>query len=1302
MNLAISPSGLRLMLLGGFEAHLNGLPLAGIAYNKMRALLAYLAVEREQDHQREFLASLLWGSNDPITARGNLRRTLSDLRRVLEVPTGAVLFSVSKSTIRLLPGVYVDVRDFTRLATTSQCAAGAAASDEERIIALYRGELLAGLSMPDCPDFEDWLQTRRETTHHRALALLEHLTSHYEQMGAYGQALHFALRYKELEPWSEEGMQREMRLHALNGQKGTALAAYETNCRVLKRDLGLLPSDKTLSLVEQIRRDELSARTQSMPTLRADTAPVAATGLPLTVAERRQVTVLYCEMVSPGETVSDETLDLLQTQQARCREIIRNRSGYIVQIRGGSLLAYFGYPMASENAASQAVRSALAVARVALGEIEVRVGVHTGMVICNQPQMPDAIGITSGLAIRLRQLVEPGKVAISAGTQRLVGSHFVCTSLGLRPFRGIVRPLEVFRVERECDAHHGVEAAVQLASPVGREDGMADSRKCHRYDAMGRTPLVGRDEETAILFSLWENSCRGVQNAVMLQGDVGIGKSRLVLVLKAGLRAESSIVRELHCFPEYRQSPLYPLVALLELALGFLPGHSPESRFDRLVCYVKKHYARDVRRVVPLLAGVLSLPLRVPYRESDISSPMQREKIQTILLDHFYLLAMQQPLLLVVEDLEWADASTLDVLTLLVTQRRAAPVLVVFTTRPEFQSPWPQSLVRTLALHALDEAETVALISAVAPEIVPTTACRIAKRANGIPLFAEELAKESACSDQSTIPSTLRDLLTARLDAMGSARIVAQLAATVGHEFSFDLLRRIAPLDAATLSHMLRQLQEAGLIQGVGEVKFRFCQTLMRDAAYQMQTRADREAIHRRIAATLATADVKVRPELLAQHLAAGGEIREAVACWIEAGKIASRQSASQEAVSHFESGLTLLGVLPLNQERIRLELGLQIGLGTAACALQGYACEEGACAFARAIDLCAQCELSPDMFRSVWGMWASASSRVGYASALELAQQLVRLASQSGDTVQAQQGYFAVADTSYWQGEFALALEHLQRVRALYISAHHESHIAEFGEDVGVTSGSYQSWVLWILGFPDQAHRVSVQTLAYARQLGHSFSLGYALTFASILSCRLRQPEQALVLAQETLRLSIEHGFALWQIGANLSRGWALTMQHQGEGIDSLLECVVATRSAMGGVTLVVLEPLIEAYALVGRFESARSVIDEAFEVGGSIGDHHLDAELHRLRGESLMALDDTNQETAEACFQEALTVSRRQRAKSLELRAAMSMARLWQRQDRREEARALLNEVFSWFTEGFDTPDLQEAAQLRDSLAR
>lgn len=1271
MSALRSPVRFTLRLFGDFVLSRNGQPCE-LLYSKGRALLAYLAVETVRAHSRTDLASMFWPSLENVAALTNLRQVLRDLRQALAAGNDEVSpLQISRDYVRLDPnGMEIDAADFA--ATVAECPLSLTPTDcaaclvqMEALAGRYRGGLLAELDLRECREFEAWLQARREDYHLRALSLLARLIECHERSGAFDKALPFALRFVELAPANEEGLRRAMRLLALNGRHADAVAHYEACRHVLQEELGIEPAKETCALVQRIRRGELPLVSDGP----------ANTPLPPVVSERYHATVLYCELMPVDEGDPDAARALLHDPQARCGEILRGH-GHLVQTHDSSLLAYFGYPQARENAARQAILAALTITRHAFAKIEVRIGVHTGWTIGSKgAQMPDSIGTLSVLAIRLGQSGGPGDVTISAATQHLVAGYFDCTSLGRLPSPGMAQAPDAFRVSGENGAKSRIEAAARLA-PL--------------------SPLFGREDEVATLSAVWRKACSGTRQIVLLRGEAGIGKSRLVQTLEDAGRGQAHIVRKLHCSPENSLSPFHPLIELLESSLGFAPNDTTAERFDKLAAYVEVCHPKTCADTLPLFAKVLALPLRTPYREPLSPPHRQREMTLQLLLDHVYELALVQPLLLVIEDLHWGDASTLELLDRFVALKRAAPLLAVFTARPEFHSSWRERHVRTLNLNPLDDDETMALIAAVAPEMPPDAVDDIVERADGIPLFIEELARDIAGDKRAGIPETLQDLFAARLDALGVAKGVAQAAATIGREFDIALLQRISRLDIATLMRTLHQLKDAGLLLGSQIAGFRFKHALMHDAAYGSQTRHEREMTHLRIAVALKNSGKDERPEILAQHWAAGGETHEAIACWIEAGKRASRESAVSEAISHFKSGLALLATLPSRLEKPRLEIALQIDLGAAAFAAQGYASSEGARAFERVMDLYGQ-DADADLFPAAWGLWAGASSRAGYEHAHKLARRLPKLG--GGEAAYEQQGHFAVGNTLYWQGEFVTARKNIEYALRLYHPSHHERHVTAFGEDGGVTAGSYHSWILWFLGFPEQAQRASTQALALARQLGHPYSIAYALTFAALLRCRLRQPEEAAALAQETLELADRHGFPLWQIGANISLGWGLAMQHREKGAETLRQCVEATRAAMGGVTLMILGPLAEAKVILGHGEQALEAITEALKVGKAIGDRHAEAELFRLKGEALLNRAEADVVEAEACFAEALSLSRKQRAKSLELRVTTSLARLWQQQDKHADARRLLEGCIAWFIDGFETPDFQDARELLDT---
>lgn len=1278
------------MLLGGFEARLNGHPVSGFTYNKMRALLAYLAVEREQDHSREVLSTLLWGDTDPATARGSLRRTLADLRRVLELPSGAALFSASKHSIRFIPDAYIDTLDFARQTPDLS---------EERIIALYRGEFMVGFSLPDCPNFEDWMQMRREALHRRALALLEKLSNCHAQAGDYSKALQFALRYIELEPWDEDAHRRVMRLYTLNGQNSAAIGQYEACCRLLKKELGVLPGEETRQLAERIREGELSIRhglnsapiPPPPPPLKGGECVAGQTLLPpfqgegwggdglKHPAERRQVTVLYCELSLAAVDDPDEAMERLHAPQTRCVNIIRQFSGHIVQTHGGGLLAYFSYPQADEHAAHRAVQAALAVTREAANGIEIRAGVHTGLIITGgESSMPDTSGQTSKIAIQLRQAAGHGEVAISQDTRRIVGGYFDCVSLGIQSLNG--QPVAMFKVIQESGARTRLDACAQL------------------------TPFTGRKAEIAKLVALWKKAARGSRQVVLTQGEAGIGKSRLLHALKERLVGQPHAIRELRCFPEFSQSPFHPLIVMLEGILGFAHGDTSKEKTGKLVQYFEARYPAAAQDIVPLLARLLSLPLVESYPAPDWSPQKQKEHTIATLHDLLQALAAQQPVLLILEDLHWIDPSTLELLTLFIEQKRNTPILALLTARPEFDPPWSEAFDTTLTLAPLAMDEAAEIVMSISESIPAATLRRIVERADGVPLFVEEMAKIAMLDNQANIPATLHDLLAARMDNMGEAKYTAQLAATIGREFDLALLHKISHCGPAQLAHDLDTLQDAGLILKVNGTTCQFKHALIQEAAYQSQTRAAWQAAHRRIAQTLQSDFpdvVTTQPELLAQHLASTGETRQAIEYWIKAGQRAARNSANMEAIEHFNSGLQLLMTRPPDKERDRLESELHLNLGTALIAAKGYGSVAAGQAYSRALKLSEQLGDHSGLYQALWGMWLTSSSRIGHAHSLELAEKLFGLAEQDNDSLQRQLAHYAMGNSSLMTGNPNAARIHLEQSMALYHPSHHEAMVGQYGENICVSSGSLLSCVRWLQGFPKQAEEVSQRTLALARQVNHPNSLGYALCTAAMLNRWMKQCETTGLLAQEAMTLSHEHGLPFWLgLGAS-SYGWVLAMQGQTAGIAQMQQCLDAVNAVMSGSKVLFLAPLNEARLHLGQFGEALAELKEILSVVNVKDDHFFESEFHRLKGVCLLEISSKNTEEAESCFRQALDVSRKQGAKSLELRAATSMARLWQQQGKQEDARSVLEKIYNWFAEGSDTSDLQEAAILLRILA-
>ncbi|MDD2915531.1 MAG: BTAD domain-containing putative transcriptional regulator [Gallionella sp.] len=1271
---ASKTKALSLALLGHPDVRVAGIPVDA-GYAKLRGLLALLALSAEAPLRREYLAELFWPDMPLEAGRQNLRRALFNLKSAMGEMSH--LLSAKRDTVTLnRQGLWLDVEAFT--AATPSCTSAPAPDHCTPCLAqieprteLYRGEFMEGFTLPDCPDFEDWLMIQRETLHRRALALLEQLSNCREQIGDYNKALQFALRYIELEPWDENAHRRVMRLYALNGQNSSAIAQYETSCHLLKKELGVLPGEETRQLAERIRNGKI---VHQMPAA-IPALPPRTVQQPL--AELRQVTVLYCELNLAAIDDQDEAMALLSPAQTRCTEIIRQFFGHIVQTHGGGLLAYFGYPQADEFSARRAVQAALAITREANHNIEIRAGVHTGLIITgDDSSMPDAVGKTSRHAIQLRQRAAPNEVAISLQTYRLVDWYFDCTSLGCQPLSGMAQPVEIFRVSGESGARTRLDRAIQL------------------------TPLIGRKAEITKLTEFWKKAVQGIHHIVLVEGEAGIGKTRLLHALKERLAGQLHTLRELRCFPEFSQSPFYPLIAMLEAIFGFAHGDSPEVKSEKLAQYLETHFPASTRDSVPLLTQLLSLPLSENHQSTVLTPQKQKEQTIDILLDLLHALAWQQPLLFIVEDLHWIDPSTLELLSLLVEQAGRGPLLAVFTTRPEFVPPWKNALKSALLLAPLDEDDAAEMVVSINDDIPAATLRSIVERADGVPLFIEEMAKIATLDSQANIPVTLHDLLAARIDHLGEARYTAQLAATIGREFDLNLLRKVSPCDSATLTHNLGALQDAGLILRLNDTTRQFKHALIQEAAYQSQSRANRQAAHGRIAQVLQSdfpVAVTAQPELLARHFAAAGEAQPAIEYWHKAGQLAAGNSANLEAMKHFNSALQLLLTLPADMDRHRTELTILVSFCPVLYAVKGYGSEEANRANTRISELGELLEDSTELFMAKWAQVMNTVAGAGSCEGetLQIAFQLVEMA--NNDSLKKQAAFDAVATAAFWMGEFETARSHAEQALALYHPDHCQTLQEQFGEDLSIASAAYLSSALYFLGLPDLAQQAHRQSLIHARKLAHPHTLAQSLCFAAGFGRLMKQPAVALSLSAEAIAISRQHDFSVWLACGEMTHGWALVMHGQTtEGIAEIKSGIAGMRATVSGIPVTFLSALAEAYLYLKMHDEALAVLAEAQADAAETGDHHFNAELHRLKGECLLALAPSSAAQAEACFDQALAVSRQQQAKSLELRAAMSMARLWQRQGKQNAAQRLLAGVYNWFTQGFDTPDMREAAIL------
>jgi predicted ATPase len=994
--------------------------------------------------------------------------------------------------------------------------------------------------------------------------------------------------------------------------------------------------------------------------------------------------------------------------------VIERFDGYIAQYLGDGLLVYFGYPQAHEDDAQRAVRAGLEMldalaplqARLAADKgirLAVRLGIHTGLVVVGamgtgERQEALAMGDTPNIAARLQGLAAPDTLVVSDATWHLVQGYFAGHDLGLQTLKGVETPIQVYRVLGTSAA----QSRLDVASP-----------RC-------LTPLVGREAEVTLLRERWAQARDGLGQMVLLSGEAGIGKSRLMQVLYQHVADEPHAHIEWRCSPYTQQSPLQPVIVYLHRLLRWSPDDTPAERL-RTLEETLAAYGLALPEMVPLFAALLSLSLPERYPPLTLTPQRQRQKTLEALLAGLLAEATRQPVLFIVEDLHWIDPSTLEFLSLLIDQVPTARLLTLLTCRPEFPAPWGfRAHCTSLTLNRLPQPQVVQMIGRVAGSkaLPPDVVTQIVAKTDGVPLFVEELTRmvlESGLLQEQeeryvltgplpplAIPATLHDSLLARLDRLATVKGLVQLGATLGREFSYALLQAVAPWEEATVQRGLQQLVAAEFLYQRGlppQAIYTFKHALIQDAAYQSLLKSTRQQYHQRIAQVLEThfpEIVTTQPELLAHHCTEAGLIEQAIPYWQQAGQRASKSSAHVEAVSHFTTGIELLKPLPETSERLQHAVTLSIGLGTALRMTKGQAAPEVEHAYTQAYAWAQQAGETPQMAQALLGLWSFYNTRSQLHTARECGETLLRLAQRADDPALAFLAHYALGATWFYLGAFPAARQHL------------EAGIARFTPDQmrpehpGGLCHLYAVTALWFLGYVEQAVARLHAALALVHERSSAYSRTYAAVWASLV-CQVRRDAPAVYeQAEVAVALATEHSFPVWGAVGTSFRGWAVAMQGQSEaGMAQVRQGITALR-ATGSVLFVpyLCTLLADSAAHLGHLADGLQALAEAHTLVEQQEERWWEAEICRLRGVLLLRQSGTPQAEAETWLQRALDVSRRQEAKSLELRAAMSLARLWQQQGKPGEAYKLLASIYGWFTEGFDTADLQEARALLAGL--
>jgi class 3 adenylate cyclase/predicted ATPase len=1061
------------------------------------------------------------------------------------------------------------------------------------------------------------------------------------------------------------------------------------------------------------------------PAVQAQPSP-EVTPLPTTPpdAERRQLTVMFCDLVDSTKLSSqldpEEYRNMVRAYQNVCTEVIQRYEGYTAQLLGDGLLIYFGYPQAHEDDTQRAVRTGLGILtsmkelkkdlqREKGIQLAVRVGIHTGLVVVGamggggrQEQL--ALGETPNVAARIQGLAAPNTLVISDATWRLVQGYFECRDLGAQTLRGVAEPLTVYQILRES----GATSRLDVAQP------------------RGLTPLVGREQEVGLLLEQWAEVKAGHGHVVLLTGDGGIGKSRLVQTLKNHVATEPHVRWECRSLPYYQNTALYPLTDLFQRTLQWQPDETPDEKLTKLEQTLRQ-YRLPLEESVPLFAPLLALPLpdnRYPLLH--LSPQRQRQKTLETIIAILLELAEHHPVLFILEDLHWTDPTTLELLGLLLDQTPTASLLMLLTCRPHFQLSWHhRSYLTEIPVNRLSRTQVEQIVTCVTAgkTFPPEVLAQIVEKTDGVPLFVEEITKAilesghlkdvhghyefTGSFSTFAIPATLQDSLMARLDRLVTAKAVAQFAAVIGRQFSYELLQAVSQIDEAMLQPELDRLVEAEIVYHRGvppQATYTFKHALIQDIAYASLLKSTRQQYHQRIAQVLEarfSETVETQPELLAHHYTEAGLAEQAIAYWQRAGERAVQRSAYLEAVSHCTHGIALLPTLPETPERTQHAVTLHIALGVALLMTQGYtaAVEH---TYTQAYALCQQGADTPALVRVLFGLWRYYYARSQFPTARECGNTLLRLAHQAHAPALAMAAHMTLGFTGLSLGAFPASRQHLEAAIALDRPDQRRAPVFRMGLDPRVFCHDCAVWILWVLGYPEQALAHLHEALALAQALAQPYNLAHVHCAGAYVTQCCRDVTAVHAHAEAAITLGSEQGFPLYAPLGTSWLGWALAMQGQGEeGLAQIHQGIAAWR-ALGGRLLIpyFCTLLAEAAAHLRRPEDGLQALAEAHTLVEQQEERFWEAEVCRLRGVLVLRQTTPQLEEAEACFQQALTVARRQEAKSLELRAAMSLARLWQQQGKRAEARELLAPVYGWFTEGFDTADLQEAKALLEEL--
>jgi len=1083
---------------------------------------------------------------------------------------------------------------------------------------------------------------------------------------------------------------------------------------------------------------------QSVPPS-APAAPKQVTAPPPAVkpatGERRQLTVMFCDVVNStalSETLDPEDLrDYMRLYQETCAKVIHRFDGYIAKYLGDGLLVHFGYPNAHEDDAQRAVRAGLGMLdalkfsnfKTAAGQavpIDIRIGIHTGLVVIDEvgaesQRKMDIVGETPNIAARLQSLAETNTLIVSADTYHLIAGFFEEEYLGPQTIRGYSTTIDVYRILHESSARTRLQVRSSLS---------------------GLTPMIGRDGEISRMQGLWSSVVEGQGQTVLLCGEAGIGKSRITNALKVHVAKEQDAwLTETECSPYNQNTAFYPISQLMErTVLQFTPEDDVPMRYAKLEGFLAQ-FGFVMEECVPLLAPIMSLPPIPKYKPLDPLALTTRQKTMELLLNLLMRRAMIQPVLFIVEDLHWADPSTLELIGMIIAQTPGAKLFTYLTFRPEFKPPWAgESNVQLITLNRLGQGQSREMVAYLVEQkkIPESVAIQILEKTDGVPLFIEELIKAvietgqlidkgdhyevDGNATEIAIPASLKDSLMARLDRLSTSKLVAQIAATIGREFSYPLLLGVSHLDDRVLQHELTQLVESGLIfqRGLPPAStYIFKHALIQDAAYESLLKSRRQEIHKQINFIIKRDFPEIdanRPETLAIHYMEAGMIAEAIGEWLRAGQQATARFASQESIGDYTRALELLASLPADSPARAYELPLSLLLGIAYLMSRGYSAPEAGVALTRAHELCANIPNAPELPIILWSVWAFHIVRAEHDQSFALATELWNVAQARDDEHTRLEASFALGIEYFVSsGDFNRCSTELRRVMDRYQMDKHSAPVTGYVQDVLACSLSWAGWSEFILGHPAAAKEILDRNLAHHRSLGHPYSSAYAGSCTGSQAVLMEDIEAAEEYGNEAMSVAIKQGYPFFLGMSCYVLGWVKGRKGEFEESMKLFDQGIATWTAMGSMIWRTLPYSwkIEIQILHGDYSGARVTLDAAYSEIEQTKERFTLSVLKRLEADIILGMSQSQTSSkdrpastaagvspearAEELYREAISIARSQAARSFELPALLRLYDLLKSSSRANEVMGEIRAAYESFTDGYNLPML---ARARDVL--